>query len=106
MNFKDYQEQAYKTAAYQTKVFYPALGLAGEAGEVANQIKKIERDDGGTPSGERKRAVAHEIGDLLWYVAALCTDLDLDMDVIAEENLQMLASRQARGTIHGDGDYR
>ena len=108
MDFNTYQKEAYKTAIYPegVRVSYPTLGLAGEAGEVANQIKKIHRDDGGVPSEQRIRDVAHEIGDCLWYLAALCTDLGLSMDDIASDNIAMLASRQERGTIHGDGDYR
>lgn len=108
MDFDTYQKEAYKTAIYPetVRVTYPALGLAGEAGEVANQIKKVHRDDGGFPSEQRMRDVAHELGDLLWYIAALCTDLGLSMSDIATDNLVMLASRQKRGTIHGDGDYR
>ena len=108
MDFNTYQTKAYETAIYPeaVKVSYPTLGLAGEAGEVANQIKKIHRDDGGKPSKKRIQDVAHELGDLLWYIAALCTDLGLNMGDVAADNIDMLASRQERGTIHGDGDYR
>ena len=108
MNFSEYQSKAYKTAIYpkEMAVIYPTLGLAGEAGEVANQVKKRFRDDGGEVTQERVQDTAHELGDLLWYIAAICTDMGLNMDDIAADNIAMLESRQERGTIHGDGDHR
>ena len=98
-----YQQQAATTAIYDQKhaVIYPALGLAAEAGEVANKVKKIMRD------GELDReGIADEIGDCLWYIAALCRDLNIDMETVAYDNLEKLHGRQKRGTLRGNGDKR
>ena len=103
MTFGDYQIEARKTAIYpdEHQIVYPALGLAGEAGEVANKVKKMLRD------GNFKREdVAAEVGDCLWYIAALCRDLNFDMGYIARCNLDKLHSRMERGTIKGSGDKR
>ena len=106
--FDDYQAAAVRTAVYpdSIRILYPALGLAGEAGEVANKVKKIYRDDGGQVTGHRRVQVARELGGVLWYVSALCTDLNFNMGDVARENAAILASRQRRGTLHGDGDER
>ncbi len=106
--FDDYQAAAVQTAVYpdDIRVLYPALGLAGEAGEVANKVKKIYRDDGGQVTDDRRAQIANELGGVLWYVAAVCTDLNLNMGVVARENAAILASRQERGTLHGNGDDR
>jgi len=108
LNLSEYQTAAIKTAIYPKaiKVLYPTLGLTGEAGEVSNKVKKIFRDDNGIITSERKAAVASELGDVLWYLAALANDLELSLEDIARENLDILASRQKRGTIKGDGDNR
>jgi len=103
MRFNEYQEEAKKTAIYpeQYKVVYPALGLAGEAGEVAEKVKKHIRD--GVLNVEDLKK---ELGDVLWYVSALAADLDLDLDDVAAANLEKLRSRRARGVIVGSGDNR
>lgn len=108
MNFDEYQDAAKKTAIYpdDTKVIYPALGLASEAGEVAGKVKKILRDTDGLVTDERQAELAKEIGDVLWYLAALASDLNLDLDDIANENIAKLADRQERGKLRGDGDNR
>lgn len=110
-DFSDYQKQAATTALYPGRdagkvAPYPALGLAGEAGEVAEHVKKAIRDDGGLITPARRDALKKELGDVLWYVAALCTELDLDMADVARANLDKLASRKARGTLQGSGDNR
>ena len=106
--FDDYQIVAVRTAVYpdDIRILYPALGLAGEAGEVANKVKKIYRDDGGQVTDDRRAQIAKELGGVLWYVATVCTDLNLNMGDVARENVAILASRQERGTLHGDGDER
>ena len=103
MGFDFYQEAASDTAIYKTEhqVIYPALGLAAEAGEVANKVKKILRD-----GNFDRSAIADEIGDCLWYIAALCRDLNIDMETVAYDNLEKLHSRQKRGTLRGNGDKR
>jgi len=101
MNY--YQKQAAGTAIYGSEhaVIYPALGLAAEAGEVANKVKKILRD------GKFDRtAISDEVGDCLWYIAALCRDLNVDMTTVATRNLEKLYDRKERGVISGNGDNR
>ena len=109
MNFTEYQELAKSTAIYPSRYakVYPALGLCGEAGEVAEKIKKVMRD--GVDYGyeeEFKADLTKELGDVLWYVAALASDLDISLNVVAEKNVQKLASRKKRGKISGSGDNR
>ena len=93
--FNEYQDMAASTA------IYPALGLAAEAGEVANKVKKILRDKNFDRSG-----IADELGDCLWYIAALCRDLNIEMSEVAKGNLKKLKDRQDRGTLKGNGDKR
>lgn len=107
MNFDEYQELAARTALYpeQYRISYPALGLAGEAGEVANKAKKLLRGDFPlTP--EFKKDLASELGDVLWYCAALATDLGTTLNEVALANLDKLKVRSERGTIRGSGDNR
>lgn len=109
MDFKEYQERAGDTALYPNagkNYIYPTLGLAGEGGEIANKIKKIERDNGGVVTDEVRTVVASELGDLLWYAARLSTELGLDLETIARDNIAKLADRKARGVLGGDGDKR
>ena len=108
MELSDYQRVSRRTAGYPREAWlaYPALGLAGEAGEVAEHAKKAIRDDGATVTDERREAIAKELGDVLWYVAQLATELDLDLEEIATGNLEKLRSRQRRGVLHGSGDER
>ena len=99
----DYQRAAVSTAIYKKEhaVIYPALGLAAEAGEVANKVKKILRD-----GNFNREAIADEVGDCLWYIAALCRDLNVDMKELAKNNLRKLHDRKLRGVIQGSGDKR
>ncbi len=108
MELSDYQRLSRRTAEYPREAWlaYPALGLAGEAGEVAEHAKKAIRDEDGTVSDERKAAMSKELGDVLWYVAQIATELELSLDEIAEQNLEKLLSRQQRGVLNGDGDDR
>lgn len=109
MNFTDYQKLSRRTAGYPAighPVIYPVLGLANEAGEVAGKIKKVFRDKGGEISAETRGALQSELGDVLWYLAQVCTELDISLDEVAESNLAKLLDRQVRGKIRGDGDTR
>jgi NTP pyrophosphatase (non-canonical NTP hydrolase) len=99
MNFKDYQFEAGKTALYPKRLSnleYPTLGLAGEAGEVANIVKKIQRDFGGEITDEVRAKLKDELGDVLWYIAACADELGLTLDEIAEYNVGKLAKRHGR----------
>ena len=108
MELSEYQRLSRRTAEYPREAWlaYPTLGLAGEAGEVAEHAKKAIRDDGGSVSDERKTAMSKELGDVLWYVAQIATELGLDLNEIAEQNLAKLLSRQQRGVLSGSGDER
>jgi NTP pyrophosphatase (non-canonical NTP hydrolase) len=109
MNFDDYQRKAVGTAIYPNQgdnLYYPALGLAGEAGEVCDKIKKIMRDCDGTLTSEQEVEIIKELGDVLWYVANLCEELDYDMSEAAVRNITKLESRKMRGTLKGSGDNR
>lgn len=103
IGFDYYQDAASDTAIYKTEhqVLYPALGLAAEAGEVANKVKKILRDNKFDREG-----IADEIGDCLWYIAALCRDLNVNMGEVAKNNLDKLQDRKKRGKLSGSGDKR
>ena len=114
MNFTEYQNLAMDTANYPEKyeIVYPALGLCGEAGKVAEKIKKGIRDGldnyGLNPYQKKqfKEELTKELGDVLWYIAALASDLNISLDDVAENNVQKLASRKKRNMIGGSGDNR
>lgn len=109
MDFKDYQQKSRKTAVYPdagNNLVYPALGLVGEAGEIANKVKKIYRDDDGVLTEERREMLKKELGDVLWYIAQFATETGIDLDDLAESNIKRLYSRMDRGVLHGDGDDR
>ena len=106
MHLNEYQRKSRDFAVYpsDSALEYVALGLTGEAGEIANKIKKTVRD--GLADHEIRDDIAAELGDVMWYIAAMATELDLDLDVIAQTNLMKLESRRARGVIGGSGDDR
>lgn len=109
MDFNDYQTKSRATAKYPIighGVIYPTLGLVNEAGEVAGKIKKVFRDKDGEISEETREALKAELGDVLWYIAQVATELDLALDDIAESNIAKLYDRLERGKIKGDGDNR
>ena len=108
----EYQADAAKTMIYKWKVIYPALGLANEAGEVLGKIKKLIRDHdvdfkgNSTISAHKKQELADELGDVLWYIAALSKDLGVSLNTVCHMNHVKLLSRQERGVIKGSGDKR
>jgi NTP pyrophosphatase (non-canonical NTP hydrolase) len=109
MDFNDYQTRSRKTARYPSighPVIYPTLGLANEAGEVAGKVKKIFRDNEGRIGEAERAALQGELGDVLWYLAQVCTELDLSLEAVAEANITKLYSRLERGMIGGEGDTR
>lgn len=108
MTFNEYQEQALSTAIYpdQYRIFYPSLGLVGESGEVAEKVKKVLRDKGGLFDELTKAEIVKEISDVLWYLAALASDLGVSLDHVAEVNISKLLSRKERNVLQGSGDNR
>lgn len=110
MQFSTYQERAKETAIYHehsngliTGITYCALGLAGEAGEVANKVKKLLRDE---DTIALRMKIAEEIGDVLWYAAMLADEFGINLDSIASDNLRKLNDRKLRNTVKGEGDAR
>ncbi len=109
MDFNKYQTESRKTAKRvftEHPIVYPTLGLANEAGEFAGKVKKIFRDKEGQISETDRQALKAELGDVLWYLAQLCTELDLSLSEVAEHNLEKLFSRLERNQIGGEGDNR
>lgn len=109
MTFNDYQNDSRKTALYPNignNFVYPTLGLAGEAGEVAEKIKKVIRDKGGIVDEATKQEIKKELGDVLWYVSQIASELGLSLEDVASENIKKLFSRLERGKINGSGDNR
>ncbi len=109
MDFKEYQIKSRETALYPNRdnnFIYPTLGLSGEAGEVAEKIKKVLRDKGGIIDDDTKTEIQKELGDVLWYVAQIATELGLDLDQVALKNIEKLFSRKDRGVLQGNGDNR
>ena len=99
MNFEEYQSEASQTAHYPrrlTNLEYPTLGLTGEAGEVANIVKKIQRDHDGVINDEIREKLTDELGDVLWYISACADELGITLDQIAEYNVRKLAKRHNR----------
>ncbi len=109
MTFDEYQKRSRETAIYPDQgrnYVYPTLGLAGEAGEVSEKVKKLIRDKGGRVDDEARAQVEKELGDVLWYVAQLATEMGLSLSAVAEKNIAKLASRRERGALGGSGDNR
>ncbi len=109
MEFAQYQQKAKQTARYPVighAVIYPTLGLTNEAGEVSGKIKKIFRDKEGVISEADLDALKGELGDVLWYLSQVSTELGLSLNEIAEHNIAKLLDRQLRGKIQGEGDNR
>jgi len=109
MKFSEYQKKSRVTALYPDKdnnFIYPTLGLVGESGEIAEKIKKVIRDDGGVIDEEKKTEIGKELGDVLWYISQLATELGVDLDDVAQGNIDKLYSRLDRGVIGGSGDNR
>ena len=109
MNFNEYQKKAFETAIYPNKgnnIIYPTLGIGGETGEILEKVKKILRDNDSKISDEKKIELIKEIGDVLWYIAALTTELNSDLEDVAIKNIEKLNSRKERNQVHGLGDNR
>ena len=111
MTFNNYQTNASRTAFYPRKfknqgLYYTTLGLVGEAGEIANKVKKIMRDNDGKLEKQAKADIFDELGDVLWYCATLADELGVNLKDVARCNLIKLQDRMNRGKIKGSGDKR
>lgn len=113
MKFNEYQEKAIKFDLFNPEpnvtgggLMEKVLGLVGESGETADKFKKIIRDKGGQVNAEDRMAIAKELGDVLWYVSAIATYLDIPLGDVAEINLKKLGDRAKRNKLHGEGDER
>ena len=109
MTFNEYQKKSRETVIYPDKdnnFIYPTLGLMGEVGEIAEKVKKIIRDGGGIVSEQKRQELKKELGDVLWYLAQLATEFNLDLNDVAETNIEKLQSRKERGVLGGSGDER
>ena len=109
LDINEYQQMARRTAIYPgagSNMIYPTLGLAGEAGEVAEKVKKVIRHKEGVFDDDTRAAISKELGDVLWYVAQIASELNLDLSNVAQQNLDKLADRAKRGKIKGNGDER
>ena len=109
MELNHYQRESRKTALYPdvgSNAIYPTLGLVGEAGEVADKVKKILRDKKGLFDEKSKDEIKFELGDVLWYISQLASELGYELEEVADANLKKLNSRRSRGKIKGSGDNR
>ena len=110
MTLDEYQKEALVTAVFKEDKFQDlahwVFGITGEAGEIAEKIKKIVRDKDGVLSDEDKEEIIKEIGDVLWYLAVLSEHLNISFEEVGKRNIAKLRSRHARGKISGSGDNR
>lgn len=109
MNFEDFQNIVKETSIYPhqgNNVAYVTLGLAGEAGEVADKVKKLIRDDKGILTPDKKKEMIKELGDVLWYLAACASELGVDLEEVATQNAKKVEDRKSRGVLSGEGDNR
>jgi len=120
ISFDEYQTTAWKTAIFpgvttdvttmdnhpHPQWYYPVLGLCGEAGETAEKFKKIIRDKNSIIDEEDKKQIEKELGDILWYMSAICSLLEMKLSDVAKNNLEKLNSRMERGKLQGSGDDR
>lgn len=107
--FNEYQTTSRRTwqlVHTEHPIVYPTLGLVNEAGELAGKVKKIFRDKDGVIGEAERDALKYELGDVLWYLAQIATELDLTLEEVASANIEKLLSRMERNTIQGEGDYR
>lgn len=108
MTLNEYMQAALETAVYpeEYRIIYPALGMTGEAGEVADKVKKVIRDDNQNFSAARKIEIAKEVGDVLWFCATMAHDLGFTLEEVGIINIEKLKSRKERDVIGGSGDNR
>jgi len=107
MTLNEYQDRAIAEAFYEKiDIAYSTLGITGEAGEIADHVKKMLRDDDGILTSERREILIKELGDVLWYIANLAKGLNVSLDDVARINIEKIQDRKKRGTYRGSGDNR
>ncbi len=113
MKFDEYQDKAKKYDFFEATedlkevgFIEKVLGLAGEAGETADKIKKLLRDKNGVISDEDRASIVKELGDTLWYLAATARYLGVPLSEVASGNIEKLEGRYQRNKLHGAGDER
>lgn len=111
MDFDEYEKRARSTATFEGKqaeyeLMYLTIGISGEAGEIAEKVKKILRNDDGVITDEKREALKNEVGDVLWYLSQFSRTLGFTFSEAAEANLKKLADRRARNVIKSTGDNR
>lgn len=109
MGLNEYQKTVKKTAIYPTfgaDFVYPALGLAGEAGEVVEKVKKLIRNDSGIITDRFRKEVKSELGDCMWYISILADCFGITLQEVADANIEKIFDRHARGVINSEGDNR
>jgi len=111
VNLNEYQEMTAATAIYPGRhsflgLTYCALKLAGEAGEVAEKVGKVIRDENSVVNGDKAQELMKELGDVLWYVSNAAYELGYGLELVAQTNLAKLADRKERGVLGGSGDNR
>lgn len=108
MTISEYQKAALSTAIYpkDREIDYLTLALCGEAGELADKVKKVIRDHEGDYTTTHRHAIAEELGDVMWYAANLANAIGYDLEGVCKMNIDKIESRRRRGKIHGEGDNR
>ena len=111
MDFNEYEEKASDTAIFndrslEYKLMFLGLGVTGEAGEIAEKIKKIMRNDNGIVSDEKREGIKKEIGDVLWYLSQLSRTLGFSFEEAAQGNIAKIMDRKVRDAIKSEGDDR
>ena len=108
MTLNEYQKAALETAYYpkDVAILYLALAINGEAGEVAEKVKKLYRDRNGVGDMNFAKSVASELGDVLWYVSVMASELGFTLEDVAKMNIDKIKSRKERGVLGGNGDNR
>ena len=107
MELNKYQEEALALSFFKHEdLSYCALGISGEAGEVADHVKKMLRDDNGVITPERRENLKKELGDVLWYLSRMAGNLGYTLDEVATSNIEKIKDRRSRNVLHGSGDNR
>jgi NTP pyrophosphatase (non-canonical NTP hydrolase) len=108
IKFHEYQEfvNGMKRYPWKHAIIYPTIKLNGEAGEVAEKVGKVLRDEAGVFSDEKKEEIVKELGDVLWYICSLADDLGYSLEDVVNNNVRKLTSRKERGVMSGSGDNR